>query len=46
MAVFRELNQEQAITIILVTHEPEVAQHAQRIIHMRDGLIEREEVTA
>ncbi len=43
IAVFQQLNREQGITIILVTHEPEIARHAQRIIHMRDGLIEREE---
>jgi len=30
-------------TIILVTHEPDIAARARRIIHMRDGLVEREE---
>ena len=42
MAIFSELNC-QGRTIILVTHEPDIAQHAGRIIHVRDGLIEREE---
>lgn len=42
MAIFSELNL-QGRTIILVTHEPEIAQHAGRIVHVRDGLIEREE---
>jgi macrolide transport system ATP-binding/permease protein len=37
--IFRELNEEDGLTIILVTHDPEVAQHADRIIHMRDGTI-------
>jgi putative ABC transport system ATP-binding protein len=31
-------------TIVLVTHEAEVAQHANRIIHLRDGEIERDEI--
>jgi putative ABC transport system ATP-binding protein len=43
MTVFQRLNQEQGITIILVTHDQDIAQHAGRIIHMRDGTIERDE---
>jgi putative ABC transport system ATP-binding protein len=39
MAIFERLNHEQGMTIILVTHEPDIAAHARRIIHMRDGLI-------
>jgi putative ABC transport system ATP-binding protein len=38
MSVFQELN-EQGITILLVTHEPDIAQYAKRIVVMRDGLI-------
>ncbi len=34
---------DQGNTIIMVTHDREVAAHAQRIIHLRDGLIEQEE---
>ncbi|MNL21117.1 Macrolide export ATP-binding/permease protein MacB [compost metagenome] len=29
-------------TIILVTHEEDIAQHAHRIVRMRDGLIEKD----
>lgn len=42
MALFDRLN-EQGNTIIIVTHEPAVAEHAHRIIHLRDGGIERED---
>jgi putative ABC transport system ATP-binding protein len=42
MALFDRLN-ERGNTIIIVTHEPAVAEHAHRIIHLRDGQIEREE---
>ncbi len=38
--LFQELNGEEGITIILVTHDADVAAHAKRIIRMRDGLIE------
>jgi putative ABC transport system ATP-binding protein len=38
MSVFQELNR-QRITIILVTHEPDIALYASRIITLRDGLV-------
>lgn len=38
MSLFQELN-DRGITIILVTHEEDIAQYAKRIIRMRDGLI-------
>jgi putative ABC transport system ATP-binding protein len=39
MALLQELNDE-GMTIILVTHEPDIAAHARRAIMVRDGLIE------
>jgi putative ABC transport system ATP-binding protein len=39
LATFRELNEKHGHTIILITHEPAVARHANRIIHIQDGLI-------
>ncbi len=41
MALFQELNA-QGITIVLVTHEPDIAEHAHRIVEMRDGHILRD----
>ncbi|MCK4263721.1 MAG: ABC transporter ATP-binding protein, partial [Candidatus Aminicenantes bacterium] len=43
MEIFRKLNQEKNITVILVTHDSEVAQIAHQRIYLRDGLIEKEE---
>jgi putative ABC transport system ATP-binding protein len=42
MALFQELN-DQGITILLVTHEPDVARYAKRIVEVRDGRILRDE---
>lgn len=42
MSLFNEIS-EQGNTIILVTHEEYIAEHAERIIRLRDGLIERDE---
>nr|MBN2276197.1 ABC transporter ATP-binding protein [candidate division Zixibacteria bacterium] len=41
LSVFQELN-DQGITILLVTHEPDIASYAKRIIEMRDGVILRD----
>src|SRR5712664_3757514 len=38
MAIFQELN-EQGLTVLLVTHEPDIAQHARRIVTFRDGVL-------
>ncbi len=39
MDIFRELNATSDITLIVVTHEQEVARHAKRILVLRDGLV-------
>ena len=39
MGLFQRLNQEHGITIILVTHEPDIAAHARRQIQFKDGLV-------
>jgi putative ABC transport system ATP-binding protein len=42
MALFDDLN-EQGNTIILVTHEPDIAEHAHRVLHILDGRVNRDE---
>ena len=42
MSIFQRLNRN-GNTIIMVTHELELARHASRVLHIRDGLIERDE---
>jgi len=45
MEVFQNLN-EQGLTIVLVTHEPDIAQFAKRVIVFRDGRIRKDETLA
>ena len=42
LEMFQRLNREEGITIILVTHDADVARHAKRVVHIRDGLIEND----
>jgi putative ABC transport system ATP-binding protein len=39
MSIFRKIN-EAGNTVILVTHEEDIAQHAKRVIRLKDGIIE------
>jgi putative ABC transport system ATP-binding protein len=40
MKILLDLNQEFGTTLIFVTHDPEIAEQTQRVIHLRDGLVE------
>jgi ABC-type lipoprotein export system ATPase subunit/ABC-type lipoprotein release transport system permease subunit len=41
MTLLKELNREQGITLIVVTHDAEVAAFADRVVHLRDGHVEK-----
>jgi putative ABC transport system ATP-binding protein len=43
MGIFQKLNRERGITILLITHEADIAEYAGRIIAFRDGRILRDE---
>ena len=46
MAIFQRLNRAQGITVVLVTHEPDIAAYVSRQIHFRDGRLVRDERVA
>jgi putative ABC transport system ATP-binding protein len=42
MEIFQRLNREQGITLILVTHETDIAEYADRVIVFKDGKIKKD----
>jgi len=46
MAIFQRLNREQGISIVVVTHEPDIAHYADRIITFKDGKVLTDELVA
>jgi len=44
MGLFQELNESERLTIVLVTHEPDIAGYAKRNIHFHDGHIKKDEL--
>jgi putative ABC transport system ATP-binding protein len=43
MEMLVELHREQGNTLIMITHEPDMATYCERIIHLKDGLVQQEE---
>jgi putative ABC transport system ATP-binding protein len=46
LGIFQKLNEERGITLVLVTHEPDIAQFARRIVRFRDGRLVQDEPVA
>jgi putative ABC transport system ATP-binding protein len=44
MGILLKMNEERGITVVLVTHEPDIAEFARRVVVFRDGLIEADRV--
>jgi putative ABC transport system ATP-binding protein len=44
MEIFQRLNREQGITLVLVTHEPDIAEYADRVVVFKDGKIKSDEM--
>ena len=42
MAIFQRLNRDEGITMIVVTHDPEIASYANRNLHVKDGRLHRD----
>ena len=43
MEIFQRLNRERGITLVLVTHEPDIAQYASRVVVFKDGKIKSDQ---
>jgi putative ABC transport system ATP-binding protein len=43
ISILTSLHAEQGITLLMITHDADIAHHCQRIIHIMDGQVEREE---
>ncbi len=43
MAIFQRLNHDDGITMVMVTHDPDIASYANRIIHFKDGVLHKDE---
>jgi putative ABC transport system ATP-binding protein len=42
MELFQKLNEE-GVTVLMITHDPEIAAHAKRVVSIRDGILQEKE---
>jgi len=45
LAIFRRLHEDRKMTLVVITHSDQVAEQAERVIHLKDGRIDRETLT-
>jgi putative ABC transport system ATP-binding protein len=43
-SILRQLNEQRGLTVLFVTHDAEIAQHTRRIVRLRDGQVESDEI--
>ena len=46
MDIFQRLNRERGITVVLITHESDIAEYGTRIVSFRDGLVVADKAVA
>jgi putative ABC transport system ATP-binding protein len=46
MAIFQRLNRDHGITLVVVTHDPDIASYANRTLHFKDGRLQKDEPVA
>jgi putative ABC transport system ATP-binding protein len=46
MGIFQRLNVDRGLTIVLVTHEPDIAEYGTRVVAFRDGVVRSDEAVA
>jgi putative ABC transport system ATP-binding protein len=46
MAIFQRLNRDHGITLVVVTHDPDIASYANRTLHFKDGRLQKDERVA
>ena len=44
--LLQDLNRSLGLTVVMATHDPEIAAGASRIVHLRDGVVHADELTA
>jgi putative ABC transport system ATP-binding protein len=46
MEILQRLNRERGLTVVLITHEPDIAEYAERVVAFRDGRVLKDEPVA